>query len=162
MLRSTQDHEGHDRSVKPGRHAAINALRQPGNGVFRSRENLLLEHVIQIGAPPAVVIENGDRSLAVGFRPELGVGRGFRVEHLVPHDHLYGARIFGLCCQMNATSVSTVPASHRWDYASSAQLSVPAGTFHFYANTITAGSMPAWTDTNIPMRINSAAIRLVP
>jgi hypothetical protein len=46
--------------VEPGRHAAINALRQPGNGVFRSRENLLLEHVIQIGEPPAVVIENGE------------------------------------------------------------------------------------------------------
>jgi hypothetical protein len=113
LTSSTHDHEGHDRSVEPGRHAAINALRQPGNGVFRSRENLLLEHVIQIGEPPAVVIENGDRSLAVGFRPELGVGRGLRVEHLVPHDHLSRARIFGLCCRMNATSVSTVPASHR-------------------------------------------------
>ena len=86
MLRFTHDHEQHDRSVEPGRHAAINALRQPGNGVFRSRENLLLEHVIQIGEPPAVVIENGDRSLAIGFRPELGVGRGLRVEHLLPHD----------------------------------------------------------------------------
>jgi len=99
--RDAQFHPDH--LVEPGRHAAINALHQPGNGVFRRRENLLLEHVIQIGEPPAVVIENGDRSLAVGFRPELGVARGFRVEHLVPHDLLSGARIFGLCCRMNAT-----------------------------------------------------------
>jgi DNA end-binding protein Ku len=110
--RDAQFHPDH--LVEPGRHAAINALHQPGNGVFRSRENLLLEHVIQIGEPPAVVIENGDRSLAVGFRPELGVGRGLGAEHLVlPHDHLSRARIFGLCCRMNATSVSTVSASHR-------------------------------------------------
>jgi hypothetical protein len=35
LLSSTHDHEGHDRSVEPGRHAAINALHQPANGVFR-------------------------------------------------------------------------------------------------------------------------------
>jgi hypothetical protein len=55
----------------------------------------------------------------------------------------------GFVAEMNATSGSTVPASHRQDYTSSAQLSVPAGTFHFYANTITARSMPARTDTTI-------------